>query len=124
MIKYILYLWQLPQNIIGLIIVLITKAHSMTHVNLGIKYYYSNKCSIQISLGYYIILSEVKNSVILRHEYGHQLQSMYLGPFYIIILLLLIISNSYKNLTHKDINWYYNLPLEKWADKLGNISRR
>ena len=59
------------------------------------------------------------------HEIGHQKQSKILGWLYLLLVgLPSIIGNLLFRIkyvkTHFD---YYNLPWEKWADKLGGVSR-
>jgi hypothetical protein len=57
----------------------------------------------------------------IKHEMGHQKQSLYLGWFYLIIIgLPSVIGNLIYRI--KKFN-YYSLPWEKWADKLGNVKR-
>lgn len=126
--KLILFIWQLPQNILGLIVILITKAKKIE------SYYFTNKvCEFGVSLGNFIIFGGyyLPSSIgELRHEQGHQKQSLYLGWLYLIIIgLPSIIGNIYDRLFHKEWNnvtrvrWYYNQPWEKWADKLGKVDR-
>lgn len=121
----ILYLWQLPQNILGLIVILLTQAK---YVKAGcwitVKYLFG------ISLGKYIVFGQIVNENRLNHEKGHQKQSLYLGWFYLLIIgIPSFIGNIWDRLFHKKwysssrIQWYYNLPWEKWADKLGGIKR-
>lgn len=74
MIKYI---WQLPQNIIGFIITRFLKYD-------GECYRWNLKGSI--SLGEYIILSNTASQFTLRHEKGHQKQSLILGWLYLLVI--------------------------------------
>ena len=70
------------------------------------------------------------SNVTIKHESGHAQQSKRLGIFYLIIIGLPSISgNIFSRLFHKKwepkkrILWHYNLPWEKWADKLGGVRR-
>ena len=64
----------------------------------------------------------------LSHEYGHTLQSMMLGPFYLPMIGL----PSYLWANHGRINqiWksgkcsYFDFYTERWADRLGGVSRK
>lgn len=126
--KFILFIWQLPQNILGLLVILFTGAVKIEC------YYFTNKCSeFGVSLGNFIIFGGyyLPSSLgDLRHEQGHQKQSLYLGWLYLILIgLPSIIGNIYDRMFHKKwdnirrVKWYYNQPWEKWADKLGGVNR-
>lgn len=125
----LLYLHQLPQNLIGLILILWNKKtlKKITDKKTKITYYTAEKvANAGISLGNYIILdSDIhiseKN---IRHEYGHQLQSIKLGWLYLIIIgIPSFLGNLYDRLFNKTYEWYYNQPWEKWADDLGEVNR-
>lgn len=126
----ILWIWQLPQNVLGLLIILFTRAIEYTDESLKITFYYivSDGNHFGISLGNYIIIKRpTKNSI--KHEHGHQKQSKMLGPFYLFIIgipsiLMAILSIlSYKYSSGKFAKNYYNRWPENWADKLGNVER-
>ena len=76
-----------------------------------------------VSLGKYIIFDNrrtIKDNDI-KHEIGHQKQSLYLGWLYLIIIGLPSVTG---NLIYRIKRFnYYALPWEKWADKLGNVKR-
>lgn len=126
--KFILFIWQLPQNILGLLVIFFTRAVKIEC------YYFINKCSeFGVSLGNFIVFGGyyLPSSLgELRHEQGHQKQSLYLGWLYLIVIgLPSIIGNIYDRMFHKKwdnirrVKWYYNQPWEKWADKLGGVNR-
>lgn len=115
--KLILWLWQLPQNLIGFIIIKIMKAE---------KILFCYKCHLfysGVSLGDYIIFDDrifISHFDVL-HEKGHQKQSLYLGWFYLLIIgLPSIIGNIIYRIKKFD---YYAQPWEKWANKLGGVER-
>ena len=123
---FILYLWQLPQNILGLLVIGFTQAKK-TNLN----YWYTDKFRFGVSLGKYIIFGQMRVEVKdIDHEKGHQRQSLYLGWLYLLLIgLPSSLFNLYDQLFHTDWQWlrreiwYYNLPWEKWADKLGHVRR-
>ena len=124
-LKGILYLWQVPQNLLGLGVIFFSRAKPTS----GIKPYWNAKANFGISLGNYII-SDSGDKKTLLHEAGHQKQSLMLGPLYLLIIGLPSISwNIWDRLFHKSWSWekrerwYYSLPWEKWADKLGGVER-
>lgn len=126
--KFLLWIWQLPQNLIGLLLTIGTYEYCVD----GIKCHMKNDFFRSgISLGNYIILDHIHMRIgrellkrSARHEHGHQLQSLYLGPLYLIVIgLPSFIGNIISRIFHKDAKWYYNQPWEKWADKLGKVER-
>ena len=60
-----------------------------------------------------------------RHEYGHSLQSLILGPFYIpfvgIPSFLWANMRCFCNLRRKKHVDYYSFYTERWADRLGGV---
>lgn len=124
----ILFIWQLPQNILGIIIVLFTKA-KLRKVE-SIKFYFTNYAYFGVSLGRFIILGSYYENIDIKHESGHQKQSLYLGWLYLLVIgLPSFIGNIWDRLfhrtwsVHKRKKWYYSSPWERWADKLGNVNR-
>lgn len=123
--KVLLFLWQLPQNILGLLVILFTNAK---YCNKGC--WVTTVSKFGVSLGKYIIFGQVVNDISLKHEQGHQKQSLYLGWLYLLIIgLPSFLGNIWDRVVHRNwlvserIKWYYNQPWEKWADELGNVNR-
>lgn len=118
-----LYIWQLPQNLVGLV-VLCFISHKEKCTVAGIDLYYSKTFPGGISLGKYVIIGS-KNENTVKHEHGHQIQSMYLGPLYLIVIGLpsLIWAWLYGPVIPYTRNGYYRFYTEKWAEKLGKVER-
>ena len=121
---FILYLWQLPQNLLGLLVIAFTKAEKKGEV------YVADGYRFGVSLGNYIIFGGFFNSADGQHERGHQKQSLYLGPLYLLLIgIPSILGNLWDRLFHskwapaKREKWYYSLIWEAWADKLGHVRR-
>ena len=116
------YIHQLPQNLIALIICLINKQKPTRGIHIVEKGVF--KCGV--SLGDYILLYPSYNKeIVIKHERGHQKQSLYFGWFYLLLIgLPSALGNIYARIFHKDSKWYYNQPWEKWADKLGHVNRK
>lgn len=112
----ILYIWQLPQHFLGLVLLAYFRAKK--HSFDGIGYWYSDGMTGGISLGKYIIVNTHYEPTI-RHEYGHSRQSEILGWLYLIVIgipsLLWAMFHG-----KKDYSWFYT---ESWADRLGNVKR-
>lgn len=122
--ELLFYIWQFPQNLLGLLLLLIYNYDKKYHELNGRKFYYTNEMPSGISLGNYIILSREDYNNSFRHEYGHSIQSRYLGPLYLLIIgLPSLLGNIYAQIKHKSSAWYYSQPWEKWADKLGKVER-
>lgn len=128
--KIILWIWQLPQNILGYLLIKITKAHA---VKVGKEtLYLTSLFNSGICLGDYIIIDEYTYDWIsefslldkLNHELGHQKQSRILGWLYLFIVgIPSITRNIYARLKNKNSDWYYSGYPENWADKLGGVKR-
>ena len=128
-------IWQLPQHIIAYVIMLVNckSIKPMTNRD-GILYYLvDNLFNSGISLGNYIFLDSdgYYDYKTIKHEHGHQIQSLILGPLYLIIIgLPSIIGNIIDRIKHKyfrrhyDPDFYYKQPWEAWADKLGGVVRK
>ncbi|MBR2724887.1 MAG: hypothetical protein IKB72_05570 [Ruminococcus sp.] len=119
----LLYLWQLPQNLLGLIVILFTRAWTYRDI-------WWTDCNFGVSLGKYIILNKRYDFRTVKHEEGHQKQSLYLGWLYLIIIGIPSASgNIWDRVAHKHWSyqkreqWYYSLPWEAWADRLGGVER-
>lgn len=131
--KVLLFLWQLPQNILGLLVIFFTGAHKTAFKG---EWVASKFPHFGVSLGNYIIFGGAGGSVeSLKHEQGHQKQSMYLGPLYLILIGLPSIignivsriewtfSSKDREVAKRIVKWYYKQPWEAWADKLGGVVR-
>ena len=125
------YIWQLPQNLLGLLVKAFYKVDNRV-IYKGSMVHVCNKFPGGISLGNTIIVKTYPTNKNLwdnvKHEYGHQKQSEEWGWLYLIVIgLPSIVFNIWDRLFHDDdekwVKWYYNLPWEKDADKKGNVSR-
>lgn len=113
--KILLYLWQLPQNLLGLLVIAFTKARKR-----GVVYATGGR-RFGVSLGKYIIFGGYYSVTSIKHEQGHQKQSLYLGWLYLIVIGLPSVTG---NLLNRVIDFdYYRQPWEAWADRLGGVIR-
>lgn len=124
--KFLLYLWQLPQNVLGMLVIAFTKAVYSTDYDIWV----ADGYHFGVSLGRFIILGGHAESTSVLHERGHQRQSLYLGWFYLLLIgLPSALGNVYDQIAHQEWylsdreKWYYSQPWEKWADKLGGVDR-
>lgn len=135
--KLLLNFWQIFQNTLGLILVIITKATVKGRIIDGkiIDYYVARRLNHTwsgVSLGNFIVFSvdAFANETSIRHEHGHQIQSEYLGPFYLIVVgLPSFLRNIWDRFAHikwtnkQRVNWYYSHFPENQADKFGGVKR-
>lgn len=131
----LLYLWQLPQNILGLILIAFYKPEEFHIMDNGNRIYYSSKMSGGISLGKYSIvhISHYKKTLhqslsrnTVRHEaIGHAEQSLRLGWLYLIVIGLpsIIWAGLYGPVITPTTNGYYKFYTERRADRLAGIKR-
>ncbi len=126
---FIIFLWELPQNILGIFIWFYFRGKIQKHEKLHNRYFFKTP-NFGISLGSFIFWSQTDNAIILiqsnnkEHEFGHSVQSLFFGPLYLIIIgLPSILRVIYGSLyfSHKKEKWanYYKGYPENWADKLG-----
>lgn len=126
-----LWIWQLPQNIIGMIILLVNikgKYKSCVSimnekVSKQVNFYFvPHLFNSGISLGNYIIVDKFYDgyfslNIDIAHEYGHQVQSKILGPLYLLLIgLISFLRNIYDRFAH--INWTVK-ERETWYYKTG-----
>lgn len=131
----LLYIWQLPQNLLGLAIVgwlrickreIDEKTHDFAG---GVRYYYCVGFPGGISLGRRVVLSALYNhwgdQKVERHEYGHCRQSLYLGWLYLLVVGLpsLLWAAFYSYDPDNPNGYYTGFYTERWADKLGGVQR-
>jgi hypothetical protein len=128
-----LFLWQLPQNIIGAICTLNYDKLQLYYARDGdpVEVYFKKWFRSGVSLGDTIILDSMYYDAIdwtlykcIDHEYGHQRQSKILGPFYLILIgIPSLLGNLVFRLFKINSKYYYKQPWERWADKLGGVTR-
>lgn len=130
-IKFIRATWELPQNILGFILKKIYNATPYTtYKDASI---YSWNMPGGMSLGKYIFVPfryiDPNTDVVqrtIKHEYGHTIQSKYLGWLYLLIIGLpsFIWAWRFDEYRRKHNKSYYDFYTESWADKLGGVERR
>lgn len=125
--QLIQWTWCLPQNLIGLFVLLYAKIKGYKTT-----YYYGRKVYITrwkysggVSLGQFIFVSENDDEKTINHEYGHSMQSLCLGWLYLFIIGLPSIcwaafGDKYRA---KHGMSYYDFFTERSADKLGGVER-
>lgn len=130
-----LYIWQLPQNLLGLALIAWYKPERKYVLDDGVEIHYATKMHGGISLGKYALvntchyrktLEETIKRDTVRHEaIGHTKQSRMLGWLYLPIVGLQSIcwAGLYGTVVKPTTNGYYKFWTEKWADKLAGVKR-
>ena len=133
-IRALLMLWELPQNIIGAFLFIFFGVFSDSVIfdeddSLEM---YSPMMRGAISLGIFQIYADkyLGNrakyvELVRKHEDGHRRQSKKLGPLYLIVIgipsiIWATLHSFCKPISKIDYYWFYT---EKWADKIGGVKR-
>ena len=130
-------IWELPQNTLGWIVKKISKATSYgTYKDAEV---YTWHISGGMSLGKYIFVPFETDGLMyyddnhyyrrdyvenfIKHEYGHTIQSKYLGWLYLLVIGLpsLIWAQCFEWYWSREGKSYYDFYPEKWANKLGGV---
>lgn len=129
--NFMMAIWELPQNAIGIIIKKICKASLYTiYKDANV---YSWKMNGGMSLGKYIFVpfaeedpADYRIQQYIKHEYGHTIQSKYLGWFYLLIIGLpsLVWAGCFEWYRKKTGVSYCDFYTEKWADFCGKVARK
>ena len=119
--QILLWLWCLPQNLVGLGVMLFTKEK-----RIGDHYEFSIEFG-SVSLGEFIFLcpSHRGNEEVLHHEQGHRTQSRMLGWLYLPLIALpsMIWAGCFGQYRQRKKRSYYSFFTEAWADKIAGITR-
>ena len=123
--------WQLPQNLLGVIWKNIKKGSIITPISnndiesVGAKAYLI-KARGAVTLGKYVFISHTyrDQGTIIKHECGHVKQSKMLGPLYLIVIGVPSILHAWLNdyIGCDEESGYSHIYTEKWADKLMGIN--
>lgn len=121
------FTWELPQTLVALIMWPILRCRKsnepfrsrmvLVHTSTFLTWW---------SLGEFIFATtDPYECDTFKHEYGHSRQSRILGVLYLIIIALpSVIYCGLCKIFPKLNEYYYSMPWEAWADKLGGVERR
>jgi hypothetical protein len=149
LIDFILWIWQLPQHILALLLMTVVRPKRRIHKETGYVYH-AHGGTFKVCLGNYSFLpgwkrirhpttgeilgtkDEEPNIDSIKHEsIGHAKQSMMLGPLYLLLVGLPSVivewrnQNGFKGKKSNEeiLRWRYEQYPEKWADQLAGIDR-
>lgn len=122
-LKFLLIFWQLPQFIIGFILSRFVKEKKEIRNGRKIRVTLcTSPFQACFSLGPYVFCHASTHNEIIKHECGHSVQSLYLGPLYLIVIgIPSALLYWYKRITKKNELWYHHHFPENWANKLGDV---
>jgi hypothetical protein len=120
-------LWELPQILLALIVYAVVKKRIIQAIDYkGSNVYFVKDFPGGISLSFMIFLNDIdlNNLRAIKHEYGHTIQSRYLGWFYLFIIGMpsIIRASIWNRYKLEDKKYYEGFP-ENWADLLGNVNK-
>lgn len=128
-INILLGIWQLPQILTGLIVLLLVCNYEVytnpyNHISVWKVNHRGLFGTACFSCGPIIFVNNsTVDEEILKHETGHSKQSCILGViFHLIISLPSICLFWYRRIKKKDKKWYYSHFPENWANKLGGVN--
>ena len=123
---YYLLQWTfgLPQNVLGLVFWTFTRTDEKYRFrNAAVKRW---RFGGSMGLGMFIFMGEVplrEKEYVLKHEYGHTVQSIILGPLFLPVIglpsLLWASLPVFSKMRARRKISYYSLYTEKWANFLG-----
>lgn len=126
--KILLYVWQFPQNICGVLALNIYRPNKMYTLENGTKVYYSKHLNGGLSLGKYVIMASyywrktvedsLKRDNVRHNAIGHAQQSKILGWFYLPIMIASLCITKLRGKKNK-----YKWGMERWADKIAKVKR-
>ena len=116
----LLWIWQLPQNLVGLIMMLFLRPVELVRDTGYAKVYRSRRMSGGIS--------QADDDKTIKHEgIGHPRQSRMLGPLYLPVIGLPSLVHAWLNgvigCCDRHPESYYHFWTEKWANRLGGVTR-
>lgn len=119
-------LWELPQNLAGLVVALCTGWHKAKRetVKDGEVTVFTWKLTSGLSLGWFQFVNESASVNTVSHEVGHSRQSYMLGWLYLLSVgaFSLLWAGVIHKYFMKDKSYYWAW-CEAWADKLGGVVR-
>ena len=117
-----LVIWQLPQVIVGGLVALYLTAQDKVVFNDHTRYWNWQKTSGLSLSEYFIFVNKYAPDFQEDHEEGHALQSIALGPLYLIVIgIPSFIWACLKSLGFFRSISYYSFYTEKWANDWGDV---
>lgn len=122
--KVLSYVWQLPQNILGLFYRYIANVSNNVSDNRDYNVYFkTSKGSVSLGKYIFVYVNTSGLSKTIQHEVGHYKQSLMLGPLYLIVIGIpsIIWATLHSYIPYFRKYSYYDFYTEKWANKLAGL---
>ena len=127
MSKFLKSIWEFPQKIGAQIVIRISKAVVYTQYEDATVYSWKFKNGLSLSNSIFVPFKQDRDpssdyvQQYIKHEYGHSIQSKYLGWFYLLIIGIpsMIWNACCKAYRKKNGVSYYSFYTERWANILG-----
>jgi hypothetical protein len=120
----ILWIWQLPQNIVGLLYRYVSTISNNVSDSKEYKVYFKfSKGSISLGKYIFVYMNAYNLSKTIQHEVGHYRQSCILGPLYLLVIGIpsIIWATLHSYIPYFKKYNYYSFYTEKWANKLAKL---
>lgn len=127
--KFLLAIWEAPQKALAHLIIWLSGAEKAGEYKDAQLYFWKWSGGMSLSTHIFLPFDELDGTEweeeYIKHEYGHSIQSKYLGPFYLLVVGLpsIIWAGCFKGYRRKKGISYYSAYPENWADKLGGVKR-
>ena len=118
------WVWQLPQNIVGLLYRYVTTISNNVSDSKDYKVYFKpSKGSVSLGKYIFVYVNTSNLSKTIQHEVGHYKQSCLLGPLYLLVISIPSITWATLRIVFPKLRKYsyYDFYTEKWANKLGGL---
>jgi len=120
------FTWGIFQNIIGFILTIKYRKGKREYYHGSVITYHEESWG-GISMGIFIVMNGKRDPEWIRstrvHEYGHTIQSLILGPFYMLIIgipsFIWCNAKRFRTLRKEKGVSYFSFYPEKWANHLG-----
>lgn len=122
--KILSYVWQLPQNILGLFYRYIANVSNNVGDNKDYNVYLkTSKGSVSLGKYIFVYVNTGNLSKTIQHEVGHYKQSLMLGPLYLIVIGIpsIVWATLHSYIPYFRKYSYYQFYTEKWANKLAGL---
>ena len=126
MYTLIQFTWGILQNLVGLVMFLVCKmlGYKSKKYKNAIATKWNNKYG-SVSLGMFLFVTDDEDEELVAHEYGHSLQSIFLGPLFLFVIGLPSVCWAAfgDNYREKHGKTYYDFYTEKWSNELVGLDR-
>ena len=130
--KLALFIWQLPQMLLGyLLLFLVYTPKYVVEVD-GVKIYFVDRMAKSINFGQmsfitsrlYRVGCDISELAVVRHEVGHSKQSRRLSWLYLFVITIpaLVWAARFPKKKMRSTR-FYDFFTERWADRLGDVKR-